>query len=495
MRMFQSTASSFLGLISLAAIPAVVALSLTGLAPAAQAQEPEPIRTLILTGHNNHNWKFTSRLYKETLEATGRFAVEIIDDPAKALADSASISEVQLFFLDYNDYHQPRRWGDAAEKNFLEAVTQGAGVVSVHSANNAFKGWVEYETMLGLLWREGTGHGPFHRFDITFTDRDHPITRGLPDITDHPDELYHALVNPQRVRYHRLASAHAALDRGGTGKDEPMALTLTYGKGRVFSTPLGHVWEGGGAQKFSVCNPAFKILVARGSEWAATGMVTLPVTWSDVRTHNTLTAQEKAQGWKLLFDGKSTEHFRGFRKEAFPDRGWTIREDTLTHVKSGSGGDICTKEMYGDFEFVCEWRVEAGGNSGIMYRCSEEHQYPWQTGPEMQILDDLGHADGRNAKTRAGTMYDLFPCSADVSRPAGEWNTARIIAKGSRIIHELNGIVVVDIDLTSDEYKKAHAASKWPGMPHFATLSQGHICLQDHGDDVSFRNIKVLRLD
>ncbi|MBX3408533.1 MAG: DUF1080 domain-containing protein [Phycisphaeraceae bacterium] len=487
--------TSLFGPAAIASALVTASACMASLTSIAHAQPPEPIRTLIITGHNNHNWKFTSRLYKDTLEATGRFSVEITDDPGTTLADPDAISGVQLFFLDYNDYHQPRRWGDAADKAFIEAVSQGAGVVSVHSSNNAFKGWTEYETMLGLLWREGTGHGPFHRFDVTFTDREHPITRGLSDITDHPDELYHALVNTQNVRYHRLATAHAALDRGGTGKDEPMALTLMYGAGRVFATPLGHVWEGGGAQKLSVSNPAFKILVARGSEWAATGTVTLPAQWQDVRMHNTLTDAEKAQGWKLLFDGQSTEHFRGFRKATFPEQGWIVRDGTLTHTKSGRGGDICSKEMYGDFEFVCDWRVEAGGNSGIMYRCSEEHQYPWQTGPEMQILDDLGHADGRNAKTRAGTLYDLVACAADVSRPAGEWNTARVIARGGRIIHELNGIVVVDIDLASDEYKAAHAASKWPGMPHFATLAQGHICLQDHGDEVSFRNIKVRRLD
>ena len=129
-----------------------------------------------------------------------------------------------------------------------------------------------------------------------------------------------------------------------------------------------------------------------------------------------------------------------------------------------------------------------------MYRCDEKHDYPWLTGAEMQVLDDAAHPDGKKPKTRAGTLYDIIACGADVVRPAGEWNQARALVVGTRIQHFLNGVKVVDIDTTSEEYKKAYKESKWPGMPTFGTTTSGHICLQDHGDEVAFRNIKVRKI-
>src|SRR5262245_9436410 len=121
--------------------------------------QPTPIHALVITGHNNHNWPYTSRVHQDTLEATGRFAVDITDDPPEVLGKADNVKAYQVFILDYNDYQDPKRWGDEAEKNFVEAVRAGTGVVAIHSADNAFPGWTEYEQMLGLMWREGTGHG------------------------------------------------------------------------------------------------------------------------------------------------------------------------------------------------------------------------------------------------------------------------------------------------------------------------------------------------
>ncbi len=468
--------------------------------PTAAAPTPlpaSPIKALLITGHNNHNWQYTSRLHEETLEATGRFDVDITDDPQTTLADAATLRQYTLFVLDYNDSQAPKPWGTAAQKNFIAAVSAGTGVVAIHSANNAFKGWAEYEKMLGLMWRDGTGHGKFHAFDIIFVDTQHPITAGLSTITAHPDELYHDLVNSQNAEYHLLAQAMSTKESGGTGKNEPMAFTLGFGNGKVFATPLGHVWPGSDDNKPSISNPAFKSLLCRGAEWAATGAVTLPAGWSDTRKHNTLSAAEKKEGWTLLFDGTTTGGWRGFKKDAFPaaGSGWAVRDGMLEHEAGKGGGDIVTAEQYQDFEFACDWRAAPGGNSGIMYRCTEDKNYPWETGPECQILDDTRHTDGKTPTRRAGTLYDVVACSADVARPAGEWNRAMIRVKGTRIEHWLNGFKVVDIDLNSEEYKKAHAASKWPGMPDYAKRAKGHIALQDHGDLVSFRNIKVRRLD
>lgn len=465
-----------------------------GLVASSSALADGPIKALLITGHNNHNWQYTSRLHEETLEATGKFDVDVTDDPAAALADAGSLKKYQVFVLDYNDSHAAKRWGDAAEKNFASAVEAGTGVVAIHSANNAFKGWTQYEKMLGLMWRDGTGHGKFHTFDVIFTDTKHPITAGLSNLTGHPDELYHALVNSQNATFHLLGQAMSSKESGGTGKNEPMAFTLEFGKGRVFATPLGHVWKDDQGTKVSIVSPGFKTLLCRGAEWAALGTVSLPATWTDTRPHNTLSAQESKEGWKLLFDGKTTSAWHGYKKDAFPTEGWIVQDGALVHAGGKGGGDIITNDSYQDFEFACDWKVAKGGNSGIMYHCTEDRNYPWETGPECQILDDANHQDGKKPKTRAGTLYDVLACNADVSRPAGEWNTARVVVKGTRIEHWLNGFKVVDIDTASDDYKKAIAESKWANAADYNKRPKGGIALQDHGDEVQFRNIKVRSL-
>lgn len=205
-------------------------------------------------------------------------------------------------------------------------------------------------------------------------------------------------------------------------------------------------------------------------------------------------ATEKEAGWIVLFDGTSTEHFRGYRQESFPNRGWAVIDGTLRRTAGQGGGDIITREQFGDFEFVCEWLVTPGANSGIIYRCTEDKRYTWETGLEMQILDDEAHRDGSSPKTRAGSLYDLVGPKKDMVKPAGEWNEARVVAQGTHIRHYLNGELIVDIDMNSDEYREAHAASKWPGMPDMGTRMKGHIALQDHGDEVWFRNIRVREL-
>lgn len=460
---------------------------------AERAMAQDKIPTLLITGHNNHNWRFTSRVHEETLEATGRFDVEITEDPAAVLSDPTVVARYRLFVLDYNDLHEPKRWGAAAEANFASAVREGAGVVALHSANNAFAGWEDYERMLGLVWREGAGHGKFHAFDVEPFEDAHEIMSGLGTFRT-TDELYHGLSNPTSTTFTLLAHAMSTRDSDGTGQHEPVAITTEFGEGCVFSTTLGHVWDKAPATKRSVLVGAFRSLVARGAEWAATGAVTLPARWDDRREHNTLTDTEMAEGWILLFDGIDARFFRGFKKDALPDVGWTITHGTLHRPAGQGGGDIITRDQFGDFELVLDWRASERGNSGVIYRCTEEFKWAWETGLEMQILDDERHRDGKNPKTSAGSLYDLFPAAHDVVRPAGEWNTARIVARGTKIEHWLNGVKIVDVDLAGPEYAAAHAASKWPTMPNMGTRPRGHIALQDHGDEVWFRNIKIREL-
>lgn len=200
-------------------------------------------------------------------------------------------------------------------------------------------------------------------------------------------------------------------------------------------------------------------------------------------------------GWRTLFDGTNTDSFRGYRQAEFPAAGWVIEGDALRHVAGAGGGDIVTRDQFGDFELAFEWRVAPKANSGVMYRCTEDHGASWETGPEMQILDNRGHGDGVKPETSAGACYALYAPASDVTRPAGEWNTARIIARADNVEHWINGERVVAYTLRSEDWNRRLAASKFSTMPDFGTRAAGHIAFQDHGDDVWFRNIRVRTLD
>lgn len=237
----------------------------------------ERIPTLLLTGENNHDWQRSAPCVRDMLEASGRFAVTLTEKASASLEDAAALSKYRLIFMDYNG----PMWSDAARANFEKAVAGGTGLVILHAADNAFSGWVEFEKMVALLWREGTGHGEFHEFKISITDKSHPITRGIEDYRQW-DELYHKLVHMHNVPTHVIASAYSAPEKGGTGKHEPVMVTTQYGKGRVYHHVLGHVWKGDpngaykGASMIAFENPTFRRTLLRGCEWAATGAVTLP---------------------------------------------------------------------------------------------------------------------------------------------------------------------------------------------------------------------------
>ena len=198
-------------------------------------------------------------------------------------------------------------------------------------------------------------------------------------------------------------------------------------------------------------------------------------------------------GWEVLFSGHSLDHFRGFKKDSVP-AGWTIEEGNLT--RTGPGGDIITREQYDDFELELEWKVQPNGNSGIFYNVAEEgYDQVWQTGPEMQILDDERHYDGKNRLTCAGSNYALHAAPEGVVHPAGQWNKARIVVCGDDVEHWLNGVRVVSYRLHSTSWNELVAGSKFKDMPDYGTRDSGHIALQDHGDVVSYRNIRIRRLD
>ncbi len=197
--------------------------------------------------------------------------------------------------------------------------------------------------------------------------------------------------------------------------------------------------------------------------------------------------------WIVLFDGTSTDHWRGYRKDHLPSA-WVIEEGTLAFKPgSGEGGDIITRDQFGSFELELEWKVAPGGNSGIFYLVteSEDYDYVWLTGPEMQILDNAAHPDAQYEKHRAGDLYDLIASRVDASKPAGAWNQVRIVLKDGHLEHWLNGQKVVETQLWTPAWDQLVAKSKFRDMEGFAKARQGHIALQDHGDPVWFRNIRV----
>lgn len=214
---------------------------------------------------------------------------------------------------------------------------------------------------------------------------------------------------------------------------------------------------------------------------------------------NTLTKAEQNAGWRLLFDGKTTAGWRGYKKKEMP-AGWKVIGGILTRVSGGEGGkgagggdDIITAEQFENFDLKLEWRLVEGGNSGILFRVSEDAVTSWHTAPEMQVLDNSKHPT-RKKEQLAGACYDLYAPSKDVTVAASGWNKVRIRAEGNHITHWLNGVKIVEYEIGSDDWKKRIASSKFKSMPKFAKQKKGYICLQDHTKLIEFRSIKILQL-
>jgi hypothetical protein len=209
---------------------------------------------------------------------------------------------------------------------------------------------------------------------------------------------------------------------------------------------------------------------------------------SDPSGPNTLTNAERAAGWRLLFDGRTTSGWRGFRHAATPG-GWQAVDGALT--RTGGGGDLVTTDQFANFELVLEWQIAAAGNSGIMFRVSESADQTYLTGPEMQVLDNRGHPDGQNPITSAGACYGLYAPTQDVTRPIGSWNEVRLIVNGNRVEHWLNGVKIVEYELGSTDWLARLQVSPFRDAPGYGREPRGHIAVQDHGDRVAYRSIKI----
>lgn len=226
----------------------------------------------------------------------------------------------------------------------------------------------------------------------------------------------------------------------------------------------------------------------------------------EVATDNALTNAEKEEGWTLLFNGQNTEGWRGVNKTVVP-AAWKVADGALVCQGSGkgeagadNGGDILYDKKFKNFHLKLEWKISEGGNSGIFYLGQEVADWPiYKTAPEMQILDNERHPDamlGKNDNRKAGSLYDLIPAKPQNTKPAGEWNSIEIICFKGTVVHKQNGETVVEYHLWTDDWKALVADSKFPALnENFANVAEeGFIALQDHGDDVFFKNIKIKEL-
>lgn len=219
-----------------------------------------------------------------------------------------------------------------------------------------------------------------------------------------------------------------------------------------------------------------------------------PAAATEVQPVDTLTAEQTAQGWKSLFNGTDLAGWKGYKTDK-PGANWQVVNGELT-LTAGGAGDIMTVEQFGPFELSLEWKISPNGNSGIIYLIREDASTDstYMTGPEMQVLDNDGHPDGKYPSHRAGALYDLEVPPDGAVKPVGEWNEAVVRFTGTEIEHWLNGKLVAESSYGDEAWKAKVAGSKFKQWPLFGTFASGHIALQDHGDRVWYRNIRIRAL-
>ncbi len=493
------------------------AIALTGW-QSAWSQTP-PIKVLLIDGQNNHDWRKTTPLIKATLEGTGRFAVSVATAPGK----NEDMSKFAPKFSDYSvvvSNYNGEPWSESTSTAFVDYVRDGGGFVSVHAADNSFPNWPEYNRMIGVggwggrneksgpyvRWRDGKftrdtqpgrggSHGKPHPFEVVVRDKEHPITAGLPGSwMQAQDELYAELRGPAEGMQ-VLATAFSSKETNGTGEHEPILMVIPFGKGRVFHTTMGH-------DVTAMSGVAFQVTLQRGTEWAATGNVTLPAVTAEeltsgkaaMRDPTTLVAKsagtevdfDKApssavgSSWQTLFNGKDLA-------------GWSQKNGTATYrveencvvgrTNEGSPNSfMCTEKDYGDFELTFEVKVDDALNSGVQIRSrsTDEFNKGRVHGPQVEIETGgtagyvYSEGTGRGWISPKQTKTDAFK--------KGQWNQYAIRAVGNRIQTWVNGQKIED--LTDDE-----------------SFRSGFIGLQVHGIpkdqgpyEVRWREIKIRAL-
>jgi hypothetical protein len=202
-----------------------------------------------------------------------------------------------------------------------------------------------------------------------------------------------------------------------------------------------------------------------------------------------LTAEQRAAGWRPLFDGTNTDAWRGYKTQTMP-AGWRIADGILT--KTGAVEDIVTKDQFGNFQLALDWKLSPGGNAGVFYRGTEEYDHIYWSAPEYQLLDDAGHPDGQSRLTSAGADYGLYPSPAGVVKPADQWNSTLIVANGNTVQHWLNGQKLLEYEVGSADWLAKVKASKFAAYPNYGKAAKGYIAIQgDHDGTLSLRNVRI----
>lgn len=472
----------------------------------------EKLDVLLIDGQNNHKWQETTPLLVTILEETGRFDVTVATSPGKGSDVSAfapSFDGVDVVVSNYNG----AVWGEKMRTEFASYVREGGGFVSVHAANNAFPQWPEYNEMIGVGgWGgrneksgpylrlrgksfvqdptpgKGGGHGSRHEFLVEVREPNHPIMKGLPLKWMHSeDELYDRLRGPA-AHVTVLASAYSDPATKGTGEHEPQLMVVDYGKGRVFHTTFGH-------DARSIAGADFQVTLQRGTEWAATGDVTLPAPAAELFSEEAAVYREVTpaadaggadEGFTNLFDGKTLEGWKQMNGTAK----YTVDNGTIRGVTAeGSPNSfLATEDQYEDFELRFEVMVHDSLNSGVQIR-SRNNEKGRFFGPQVEIEASPGQS-GYVYGEATGLGW-LSPEPQDRKHAHehirnGAWNQYRILAEGPRIQTWINGRKVAD--LTHEEVFKSHP--------------KGHVGLQVHSIkkgsgpfDVAWRNVRIKELD
>lgn len=222
------------------------------------------------------------------------------------------------------------------------------------------------------------------------------------------------------------------------------------------------------------------------------GLLASGCTLQSAAGSNAIAAEDaSASPWQSLFDGTTMDQWRGYRNEDIS--AWHVTDGILT--KDRSTGDLVTRRQYGDFELELDWRISKGGNAGIFYRGTEEYDHIYWSAPEYQILDDANAPDGRNRLTSSGSDYAVYPSPAGFVKPAGEWNSTRIIVRGNHVEHWLNGHKLLEYELGSADWAARVKASKFKAWPDYGKAAIGYIGIQgDHNGELSLRNIRIREL-
>lgn len=458
----------------------LIAATLTTGPFASDLAAADRLKALLIDGQNNHNWQETTPLIVQTLEGSGRFAVDVVTTPPKG----GDMSQFQPEFSSYDvvvSNYNGEPWSEPTEEAFEQYVSGGGGFVSVHAADNAFPDWPEYNRMIGLggwggrdesdgpyiRWKNdrvvrdtspgrGGSHGRRVPFMVVVRDRQHPITEGLPGSwMQAEDELYAQLRGPAE-NLHVLATGFSAPSTGGSGEHEPLLMTIHYGKGRVFHTTLGH-------DATAISGVAFQVTLQRGTEWAATGDVTLPPVDEQTLTRDepakrdpgtlgdALSSDSNApmpdidgEGWTSIFNGKNLD-------------GWTQRNGTATYrVKDGAvvgktaqgspNSFLCTKKDYGDFELTFEVQVDEGLNSGVQIRSLSKSDFKNGRvhGPQVEIESAPGEA-GYLYSEGTGRGWITKPQPIKDAYRNGSWNRFVVRAQGDRLQTWVNGRPIADV--------------------------------------------------